>query len=132
MQAFGEMRLSLADEKPNPDWRGGPKVRWARDGEALLLRLNTVTSQTRIYKQTLDHFFRREFRDWRPRHGEFCVEITVEVRPGLPAIDLDNVAKAVLDGVKGAIFFDDAQVGRLVVERIQGECEQVTVLVRPR
>jgi crossover junction endodeoxyribonuclease RusA len=113
------------------EWKGGAKVRWAKSGEALLLRLNEVTSQTRVYKQTLDLFFRRDFREWRPRYGDFSVEILVELRAGLPPIDLDNIAKAVLDGIKGALFFDDAQVARLLVERRQAEIERLTIRVCP-
>lgn len=119
------------------DWRGGAKVRWARqtlpgkEGEALFLRLNEITSQTRVYKQTLDQFFRHEMRDWRPRWGDFSVEILVELREGLPPIDLDNIAKAVLDGIKGAVFFDDAQVARLLLERVRAEQERLTIRVAP-
>jgi crossover junction endodeoxyribonuclease RusA len=114
------------------DWSGGAKVRWARMDGAFFLRLNEVTSQSRVYKQTLDHFFRREYRAWRPAFGDFSVEILVEVREGLPPIDLDNVAKAVLDGIKGALFFDDAQVARLLVERARADGERITIRVAPR
>jgi hypothetical protein len=110
-------------------WSGGARVRCARDGGAFYLRLNEVTSQSRVYKQNLDHFFRREYRDWRPAYGDFSVEILVEVHDGLPPIDLDNVAKACLDGIKGALFFDDAQVARLLVERKRGEAERITIRV---
>jgi hypothetical protein len=113
------------------DWKGGATVRWAKRDETLLLRLNEITSQTRVYKQTLDQFFRRDFREWRPRYGDFAVEILVELREGLPPIDLDNIAKAVLDGIKGAVFFDDAQVARLLVERAHAPVERLTIAVRP-
>ncbi len=56
-------------------WSGSARVRWRRDGEAFELWLNEVTSQTRVYKQTLDQFFRRDFREWRPPWGDFAVEI---------------------------------------------------------
>lgn len=113
------------------EWKGGAKVRWARRGPALLLRINEITSQSRVYKQMLDQFFRRDMRDWRPRYGDFSVEILLEVREGLPPIDLDNVAKAVLDGIKGAVFFDDAQVARLLVERVRAETERLTISAAP-
>ena len=113
------------------DWTGGAKVRIARAGADFFLRLNEVTSQTRIYKQSLDHFFRREYRDWRPAYGDFSVEILVELREGLPPIDLDNIAKAVLDGIKGALFFDDSQVARLLVERRRADAERITIKVSP-
>lgn len=113
-------------------WSGGRRVRWARAGETLHLRLSEVTSQARVYKQTLDQFFRVDFRAWRPRFGDFAVEIQVVLQPGLPKIDLDNIAKAVLDGIKGAVFFDDAQVARLVVERFEGPEEAIFVAITPR
>jgi crossover junction endodeoxyribonuclease RusA len=120
------------DGLDNLTWTGGAKVRCAREGQAFFLRLNEVTSQTRVYKQSLDHFFRREYRDWRPAYGDFSVEILVELREGLPPIDLDNIAKAVLDGIKGALFFDDAQVARLLLERQRSEVERITIRVAPR
>ena len=110
-------------------WSGSARVRWRRDGPAFELWLNEVTSQTRVYKQTLDQFFRRDFRDWRPQCGDFAVEIRVELNPAFPKIDLDNIAKAVLDGVKGALFFDDSQVARLLVERKIAETEGLFIRV---
>ena len=121
----------MFDDADDLDWAGGARVRWASADGAFFLRLNEVTSQARVYKQTLDHFFRREYRAWRPAYGDFSVEILVEVRDGLPPIDLDNVAKAVLDGIKGALFFDDAQVARLLVERAHAQTERITIKVSP-
>lgn len=112
-------------------WSGGGSVRYAREGEALLLCLADVTSQGRVYKLALDRFFRKEYRDWRPKFGDFAVEIRLELAPGLPKLDLDNLAKAILDGVKGAIFFDDAQVARLLVERAAATQERVLVRIWP-
>lgn len=114
------------------EWRGGRSVRHARVGAALYLQLPEVTSQARVYKKVLAEAFRDELRAVRPRYGDFTVEIRVELAPGLPRIDLDNIAKAVLDGVKGAVFFDDAQVARLVVERVDRAVERVLVRVFPQ
>ncbi len=47
-----------------------------------------------------------------------------------PWLDLDNLAKAILDAIKGYAFHDDAQVARLLVERQAGERERITVSVR--
>lgn len=44
--------------------------------------------------------------------------------------DLDNLAKAILDAIKGYAFHDDAQVARLLVERRAGERERISVTVR--
>ncbi len=48
-----------------------------------------------------------------------------------PWMDLDNLAKALLDAIKGFVFHDDAQVARLLVERFPGEREQITIKVYP-
>jgi crossover junction endodeoxyribonuclease RusA len=47
-----------------------------------------------------------------------------------PWMDLDNLAKAILDAIKGYAFHDDAQVARLLVERRVGERERIVVSVR--
>ena len=57
------------------------------------------------------------------------MEIRVELNPAFPKIDLDNIAKEVLDGVKGALFFDDVQVARLLVERKVAETEGLFIRV---
>ena len=50
---------------------------------------------------------------------------------GLQTADtFDNLAKAILDAIKGHAFHDDAQVARLLVERAAGERERITVVVR--
>lgn len=43
--------------------------------------------------------------------------------------DLDNIAKAVLDGLNGVAFVDDSQVIRLVVEKHYSEQPKVIVWV---
>lgn len=116
---------------PLNGWTGSARVRARRDGDAIELRLGEVTSQARIYKQLLRDFLRRDF-PVRPRWGEFEVEIRLSLRRELPAIDLDNVAKAVLDGIKGALFFDDAQVMRLLVEKRWANAEEVAIRATPR
>ena len=49
-----------------------------------------------------------------------------------PWMDLDNLAKALLDGIKGYVFHDDAQVARLLVERRAGERERILIRVAAR
>lgn len=123
----------MSDTRPDtgPAWQGQGAVKGRQDGPACEFLLNEVTSQARIYKQKLDRLLRGEFRV-RPRWGEFEVEIVIELNRDFPAIDLDNVAKAVLDGIKGAVFFDDAQVMRLVVEKRWAERERIWVRATPR
>ena len=88
--------------------------------------LNEVTSQARVYKQKLRDLLRLELAA-TPQAGEFDVDITIDLNPNFPAIDLDNVAKAILDGIKGFVFIDDSQVMRLLVEKRWAEREQVCV-----
>jgi len=40
-------------------------------------------------------------------------------------MDLDNLAKALLDALTGHVFEDDSQVARLLVERRVGEREGI-------
>jgi crossover junction endodeoxyribonuclease RusA len=93
--------------------------------------LAEVTSQARVYKQKLRDLLRLTMA-LSPQEGEFEVAITIELNPNYPAIDLDNVAKAVLDGIKGYVFHDDAQVMKLVVEKRWAQGERVLVRVWAR
>ena len=45
-----------------------------------------------------------------------------------PWMDLDNLAKALLDSLTGNVFDDDHQVARLLVERRQAEREGIWLL----
>jgi crossover junction endodeoxyribonuclease RusA len=74
-------------------------------------------------------FFRKSFPAARPRWGEFSVDIVMEYMGDPPHMDLDNLAKALLDSLSGAAFHDDSQVARLLVERRRGEREQVSLRI---
>jgi crossover junction endodeoxyribonuclease RusA len=117
--------------KPPGDWTGAGAVKARAAGGGHEFWINSVTSQARVYKEKLRHLLRVDY-PVRPRWDEFEVEITITLTPDLPPVDLDNVAKAVLDGIKGAVFFDDAQVMRLVVEKVPGQTEGVLVRATPR
>jgi crossover junction endodeoxyribonuclease RusA len=112
-------------------WTGSGAVKARALGDGHEFHINAVTSQARVYKDRLRQLLRTDY-PVRPRWDEWEVEIRIEVIAGLPPIDLDNVAKAVLDGIKGAVFFDDAQVMRLLVEKVPGERESVLVRAMPR
>ncbi|WP_284359675.1 RusA family crossover junction endodeoxyribonuclease [Candidatus Phycosocius spiralis] len=109
-------------------WKGSGATKGRIIGGMCEFVIHEVTTQSRMYKKKLDQLLRTELKI-RPRYGEFEVEIMVDVHAGYPAIDLDNVAKAVLDGIKGAVYFDDAQVMRLLVEKRWAEVECVRVKV---
>jgi hypothetical protein len=113
-------------------WTGRGKVR-AREteGGGLEIVVDGISTQARVYKPLIYEFFRKEWRAARPSWAEFAVEITMDYLGDPPWLDLDNLAKAILDACKGYAFHDDSQVARLLVQRRRGEREQVTVKVSP-
>ena len=111
-------------------WIQGGKVRAREAGGAIEVVVDGLTTQAKYYKPLIYEFFRKEWRGSRPAWGEFSVEIRMEYVGDPPWIDLDNLAKAILDAIKGYVFHDDAQVARLLVERAAGERERIIVTVR--
>ena len=111
-------------------WTGVGKVRARESAEGLVIVVDGLTSQAKYYKPLIHEFFRKEWRAARPAWGEYAVEIGMEYTGDPPWLDLDNLAKAILDAIKGYAFHDDAQVARLLVERRAGERERITVTVR--
>lgn len=111
-------------------WIQSGKVRAREVDGAIEVVVDGLTTQAKYYKPLIYEFFRKEWRGSRPAWGEFAVEIRMEYVGDPPWIDLDNLAKAILDAVKGYVFHDDAQVARLLVERAAGERERITVSVR--
>jgi crossover junction endodeoxyribonuclease RusA len=113
------------------DWVGSGTTKGRAIAGGYEFQLSEVTSQSRVYKQKLRDLLRLEMA-LIPQDGEYEVAITIELNPNFPAIDLDNVAKAILDGIKGFVFYDDAQVMKLVVEKRWAEGERVMVEVKKR
>ena len=111
-------------------WVGTGRVRARETDGAIEVVVEGLTTQAKYYKPLIYEFFRKEWRGARPAWGEFAVEIRMEYVGDPPWLDLDNLAKAILDSVKGYAYHDDAQVARLLVERIPGERERITVLAR--
>jgi len=112
-------------------WAGRGKVR-AREVEGgVEIAIEGVTTQARYYKPLVYEFFRKEF-ETRPRWGEFEVELVMEYVGDVPRLDLDNMAKALLDALKGHVFFDDSQIARLLCERRAGERDRITVKAKRR
>jgi len=110
-------------------WTQHGKVRAREDGEAVEVVMDGLTTQARYYKTLIHEFFRKAWRGGRPAWGEFSVEILMEYVGDPPWMDLDNLAKALLDAIKGRVFHDDAQVARLLVERRAGDRERVAIRV---
>ena len=112
------------------EWIGKGKVRAREVGDLFEIVCDGLTTQAKYYKPLIYEFFRKVWRGSRPAWGEFGVEIRMEYVGEPPWIDLDNLAKAILDAIKGYVFHDDAQVARLLVERAEGERERIVVTVR--
>lgn len=113
------------------EWIGRSKVRARREESgAVELTVEGVTTQARYYKPLVYEFFRKEFA-LRPRWGDFAVEIRLEHAGGPPHLDLDNLAKALLDALKGHVFFDDSQIARLLVERTSAERDRIWLRAAP-
>jgi hypothetical protein len=110
-------------------WVGVGRVRAREDGGILEIAVDGLTTQAKYYKPLIYEFFRKEWRGARPAWGEFAVEIRMEYLGDPPWLDLDNLAKAILDAIKGYAFHDDAQVSRLLVERVAGERERIFIRV---
>jgi crossover junction endodeoxyribonuclease RusA len=110
-------------------WVGAGKVRAKEEGGRLVVVVDGLTTQARYYKPLIYEFFRKEWRGARPSWGDHAVEILMEHVGEPPHLDLDNLAKALLDAIKGYVFHDDAQVARLLVERRPGDRERITVTV---
>jgi Holliday junction resolvase RusA-like endonuclease len=111
------------------EWTGHGKVRAREQAGVLEVVVDGLTTQAKYYKPLIYEFFRKEWRGSRPTWGEFSVEISMEYLGDPPWLDLDNLAKAILDAIKGYAFHDDAQVSRLLVQRRPGERERITVRV---
>ncbi len=112
------------------DWTVNGKVRARIDEKgALEVRCFGLTTQAKYYKTLLREFFRKEFHRLRPGFGDYAVHIVMEYTGDPPWMDLDNLAKALLDSVTGNAFEDDRQVARLLVERRLGEREGIWMRV---
>jgi crossover junction endodeoxyribonuclease RusA len=108
------------------EWTGRGKVRAREIAGGAEIAIEGVTTQARYYKPLVYEFFRKEFAI-RPRWGEFEVELVMEYVGEVPSLDLDNLAKALLDTLKGHVFFDDSQIAKLLCERRAGERDRITV-----
>ena len=108
---------------------GKVRARLETDG-ALEVQVEGLTTQAKYYKPLLRDFFRLHF-PVRPRWGDWSAHIVMEYTGDPPHMDLDNLAKAMLDSAAGAAFHDDSQVARLLVERRSSEREGVWMRLSP-
>lgn len=122
----------MGEAKKADDWVVSGKVRAREAGGAIEIVIDGLTTQAKYYKPLIYEFFRKVWRGSRPAFGDFSVEIVMEHVGDPPWMDLDNLAKALLDGIKGYVFHDDAQVACLLVERREGERERILIRISPR
>jgi hypothetical protein len=112
-------------------WTRHGKVRARLDGAGgLEVEVDGLTTQAKYYKPLLKDFFRLHF-PMRPRWGDWSAEIVMQYTGDPPHMDLDNLAKAMLDSAVGAAFHDDSQVARLLVERRPADREGVAMALKP-
>ena len=107
------------------------KVQANMSGDELNLRVDAVTTQTRRFKSLIGEFFRLEFKRARPKWGPYEVCIEIQRRADGSSHDVDNVAKAVLDALTGVVFHDESQVQRLLVTKVEGDRQRISVTARP-
>lgn len=108
------------------DWTGRGKVRARAISGGAEIAIDGITTQARYYKPLVYEFFRKEF-PIRPKGDDFDVELIMEYVGETPRLDLDNLAKALLDALKGHVFFDDSQIAKLLCERRVGVRDRITV-----
>lgn len=112
-------------------WTKHGKVRAQLEKDGTLeVQVDGLTTQAKYYKPLLKDFFRLHF-PVRPRWGDWSAHIVMEFVGDPPHMDLDNLAKAMLDSATGAAFHDDSQVARLLVERRVTEREGVWMRLSP-
>jgi crossover junction endodeoxyribonuclease RusA len=114
-----------------PEWIGTGKVRCRQVDAVTEIAIDGLTTQAKYYKPLVYEFMRKEWSS-RPAWGDWAVEISMEHVGDPPHIDLDNLAKALLDAIKGYLFHDDSQVARLLVQRHEGERERILIRAWPR
>jgi hypothetical protein len=100
-------------------------------GDELNLRVDALTTQTRRFKSLIGEFMRLEFKRAVPGSAAYEVSIRIE-RPGdARDLDVDSVAKSVLDALTGVVFHEFSLVERLLVSKHYGLHPRVTVIARP-
>jgi len=62
----------------------------------------------------------------QPLEGDIAIYIRVYVKNNVFP-DIDNIAKAIMDGMQGIAYRNDRQVSFLAVQRIRGKEEKVDI-----
>ena len=118
-------------EEPEPAWIGAGKIRGRRMAAQIQIRMDGITTQARYYKLLVHEFMRKEMPTLRPNWADYVVQIDMEYQGSRPHLDLDNLAKALLDALTGYVFFDDSQVAELRVRRFPGGRDGISLIAFP-
>ena len=107
-------------------WRGRGKARVARFGGCLIVRTHVLSTRGSRVQEPIVTLLRKDYRRLRPAYDPFAVRLWIEA-PEPHRFDVDNVAKACLDSLTGAVWHDDSQVLRLTVEKLQADIPAITI-----
>ena len=126
---------------PGPP-QGKGRARSTRSG------IHFTPKKTVLYENKVMTCFQEAADGWRPTEKPVSVEITARFQIPVSATkksklammlqkilptkkpDIDNIAKAVFDGLNGVAWLDDKQIVKLVAEKIYpGEDEDASVTV---
>ena len=128
---YGQNDLNADNSTAEPAWTRHNKVRARLEKDGTLeVQVEGLTTQAKYYKPLLKDFFRLHF-PVRPRWGDWSAHIVMEFAGDHPHMDLDNLAKALLDSACGSAFHDDSQIARLLVERRVAEREGIWMRLAP-
>lgn len=113
-------------------WVEGKPVPWGRarafvhPGTGRLI--HTTDPKTRAWESKVSLLARSAAnRSWLPEKGP--VAVAIDVHGYSKRADLDNAAKAILDGMNGIVFADDRQVVDLHVRRVDDGAEGARITV---
>lgn len=80
------------------------------------------------YREQVKTTARQHFRDPEPWTGPIGLRVIAYCWGGRPG-DLDNIVKAIQDGLNGVVWCDDGQVVKLEAERRKGRPERAEIWV---
>jgi crossover junction endodeoxyribonuclease RusA len=99
--------------------------------DQLILRVDTLTTQTREFKALIGDFLHLELSRIRPHYGRYEVSIDIERPEYGMAQDVDSIAHSVLSALNGVVFSSKSRIDRLLVTKSIGETSRISVTARP-